>query len=537
MTDSSGGREKLCHYYGGGSVDAILPRIDFTVPRAKLGALSNGTVHYRGIACLLHGFGELDQLGGVEQIQRHCRSIAREFVQRLQKLRHGNGQSVVRVYGPWSKVSTESEGVQQLPGPTIPFNLSRADGSLVGYNEVSKLAALHNPPIQLRTGCFCNPGACQEVLGLSDEDIQRNYHENGHICGDQIDIIDDKPTGAVRASFGKDSLWEDMDVLVTFIERTFCSQPSKEQQIVTETSEPIVSQVLISEMYIFPVKSCSAQRVSKWKMDMSTGRLLFDREFALVDAGGSAMRLQHYPQMTQIKPQIDLEKQVMIVSAPGMDDLVLSLDEGTCHHQQDQQLHSGIVQVCGNKCRGQVWGGYKAAEWFSNCLGVQCWLARYFGARNMGNQHVSPSRDQGVAFANERSLLLISEHAVDRLNEILVSQGQPRVETRHFRPNLVVRGNGQKGFFDKTGNLEDQWKSLTFSQCNMKLEVVGECARCQMVDIDPQSGRKGKTLRALADYRRSSGRLTFGVFLHCKGNREEDGEAAWIKEGCTLNCE
>jgi hypothetical protein len=31
--------------------------------------------------------------------------------------------------------------------------------------QVSRLAALHG--IQLRTGCFCNPGACAKYLGLT----------------------------------------------------------------------------------------------------------------------------------------------------------------------------------------------------------------------------------------------------------------------------------------------------------------------------------------------------------------------------------
>jgi molybdenum cofactor sulfurtransferase len=41
--------------------------------------------------------------------------------------------------------------------------------SFVGYSEFSTLAALHQ--IHIRTGCFCNPGACQLHLGLSTNDL------------------------------------------------------------------------------------------------------------------------------------------------------------------------------------------------------------------------------------------------------------------------------------------------------------------------------------------------------------------------------
>ena len=58
--------------------------------------------------------------------------------------------------------------------------------------EVEKVAGLAG--IMLRTGCFCNPGACQAHLGLSHEDIVRNF-EAGHVCWDDQDIIDGRPTG------------------------------------------------------------------------------------------------------------------------------------------------------------------------------------------------------------------------------------------------------------------------------------------------------------------------------------------------------
>lgn len=35
------------------------------------------------------------------------------------------------------------------------------------------MAELHN--IHLRTGCFCNPGACQRHLKLSDNDLKAHY--------------------------------------------------------------------------------------------------------------------------------------------------------------------------------------------------------------------------------------------------------------------------------------------------------------------------------------------------------------------------
>ena len=60
--------------------------------------------------------------------------------------------------------------------------------------EVEKLAGLAG--IMLRTGCFCNPGACSAHLGLSHEDVISNY-EAGHVCWDDQDLIDGRPTGEI----------------------------------------------------------------------------------------------------------------------------------------------------------------------------------------------------------------------------------------------------------------------------------------------------------------------------------------------------
>lgn len=68
----------------------------------------------------------------------------------------------------------KTEGLFVGQGPVLAMVFLRPGGSdrYVGHAEVEKMAGLEN--IQLRTGCFCNPGACQAALGLSDEDIREH---------------------------------------------------------------------------------------------------------------------------------------------------------------------------------------------------------------------------------------------------------------------------------------------------------------------------------------------------------------------------
>eukprot|EP00977_Amphora_coffeiformis_P012761 scaffold3226_cov160-Amphora_coffeaeformis.AAC.22 len=519
-----GSTEQL--YYGGGSVDLLLPQQNITIPRSSpslLSSLNSGTCHFRGIVDLNHGFDIVDRLG-MEAIRRHTLSLSRELFRRFRRLRHANNSPVVVFYGAWSNESA-LEAIDI--GPTLAFNLRRQDGSYVGFNEVAKLAALNRPyPIQLRVGCFCNPGACQQALQLKEDIVLENHRKTGHVCGDDIDIIDGMPTGAVRVSFGKDSTWEDLDALVSFVERLFVANGSK-----LDTSwDNSPRQGIVEEQYIFPIKSCAAQRVHTWTLEASTFKLSYDREFALVDSSGTAMRLQRHPKMAFIEPTISLEQSTMTVQAPGMPPLEISIDDSS-----DLAYGQGVVKVCGNKCSGILWGDMAVSRWFSEFLNVQCWLARFAeGGYALPPDTPAKKRDRSVAFANEQPLLLISKHAVDLLNDVLESQNEKKVTSRHFRPNFVVHVVGEKQ--PNLAHAEDGWKHMKLQEQNVRFDVVGYCARCSMVDVDPRSGKKGHTLRALADYRRSNGQINFGIFL--KGSLSSDTNTTIsVKEGDIFECE
>lgn len=43
----------------------------------------------------------------------------------------------------------------------------------------------------------------------------------GHVCGDERDLINGKPTGAVRISFGYSSSYRDIECLLNMLQETF----------------------------------------------------------------------------------------------------------------------------------------------------------------------------------------------------------------------------------------------------------------------------------------------------------------------------
>lgn len=73
--------------------------------------------------------------------------------------------------------------------------------------------------------CFYKPlvfllGAWSLWNNLEPEELE-NYSKNGHACGDTIDLVGGKPTGAIRVSLGWCSTFKDVVELLGFIQHYF----------------------------------------------------------------------------------------------------------------------------------------------------------------------------------------------------------------------------------------------------------------------------------------------------------------------------
>lgn len=123
---------------------------------------------FLSILALKAGFNTLKRLDiTFENISKHTFYLAQYVYRNLLCLHHSNGKPVVILYH-----NTTFENISDQ-GPIVNFNILRDNGEYVGYSEVLHFANLYN--IHLRTGCFCNPGACQYFLKLSPEDVRRHF--------------------------------------------------------------------------------------------------------------------------------------------------------------------------------------------------------------------------------------------------------------------------------------------------------------------------------------------------------------------------
>lgn len=109
----------------------------------------------------------------MNRISRHCFNLCQYLFQALQHMQYANGRKVVKLYQDTDFSSIERQG------GAISFNIMHDDGSYVGFAEINCMANIHN--IIVRTGCFCNPGACQRQLDLTNDEVKKHFQVRNNI--------------------------------------------------------------------------------------------------------------------------------------------------------------------------------------------------------------------------------------------------------------------------------------------------------------------------------------------------------------------
>ena len=234
-------------YFGGGTIAVVMATTPGK-PIAAAGKYNNkisyrhklksniserfedGTLNYHGVIGLVHGFNCLRSFGSMLDMSRHIKHLtSRCFVEMSGLVHRRTRIPLCKFYGHYY------DCLEGTVGSVIAFNLVDSHGFPIGYSRVEKLATLAN--IQMRTGCFCNPGACQTFLGISPEEVDHNYRNANKVCGDDNDLAEIanahhgipnktdskivKPLGAVRVSFGYMSNIYDVVSFINFLKKYF----------------------------------------------------------------------------------------------------------------------------------------------------------------------------------------------------------------------------------------------------------------------------------------------------------------------------
>jgi selenocysteine lyase/cysteine desulfurase len=146
------------------------------------------------------------------ELTAHVKRLTAVLLRELPRLKHRNGASLVRLYGPADTVDR---------GGTIAFNLLDAAGNGIAFSDVERRARDHG--VALRGGCFCNPGASEAAFGLNAREVRDCLHQLGNdFTAERFSACAGRPIGAVRISVGLANNQRDieraMETLASFLD-------------------------------------------------------------------------------------------------------------------------------------------------------------------------------------------------------------------------------------------------------------------------------------------------------------------------------
>ncbi|KAK5064174.1 hypothetical protein LTR84_000006 [Exophiala bonariae] len=528
-------------YFGGGTVDSVTVLKDNWYARKESSlhsCLEDGTVPFHNIIALQLALQTHAKFyGSMSIISRHANFLASTLWRKLAALKHANGMNVCTIYSKGSFFGSNQ-------GPVIAFNLKDERGGTISNSEVEKLSIVKN--IQLRTGGLCNPGGIASHLSLSPEEMRRNYAA-GQRCGSENDIINGKPTGAIRLSFGAMSSMEDVTNFLHFVDEFYVSSIRVETNLTStqvDTMIPPSDTYFVESLSVFPIKSCAAYKIpSDVEWEVGSKGLAWDREWCLVHAGTNvALSQKKFPRMALLRPEIDLVNRVLRVSFDTQGNGTVSFDIGLDFEHTSMGRRSPYETmtnrssiVCGEDVDVEVYTSNEVTRFFSDALGVPCTLARFPKSGTVRQAQVripgsipgKMGRETGrsIALANESPILLISRSSVNRLNEkIKESRGVGKaIAAASFRGNIVIAedfGVSQR----ETPYAEDNWESIKIGNNSQNhFEVLGPCQRCQMVCVDQKNAeRRQEPFSTLSKTRRSHGRVWFGMHMCLTPTASED---------------
>ncbi len=199
-------------WFAGGTVKIVSAIADFYTLEDGVAAFEEGTVNYLSFPLVSMGLNFMRE-NGIDLLHTRVMALTDYLLKTMKALKHENGQAKIELYGP---NTTEHRGA------TIAFNVLDANGQYIHYDLIEKLANEKN--IAIRSGCFCNPGAGESSLHHTAETINQ-CRERIEKTSFDLPVFRDcitsqgKATGAVRASLGLASNFEDVRKFIDFLRK------------------------------------------------------------------------------------------------------------------------------------------------------------------------------------------------------------------------------------------------------------------------------------------------------------------------------
>ena len=456
-------------------------------------------------------------------IQQHCNHVQEYCAKQLKNLCHYNGAKVVHIY------NEDNIGKTSI----INMNVFNSRGQMVGYSQVQEICSLNL--FNIRTGCFCVPGACQQLFNISSEEMIDNFKRGGKICWDNsMDVIpgSSKPTGSVRLSFGYCSILADVDKFISLLKSHFVETCPNVGSLVKPKYNVMDDRIKVTHFYIYPIKGCGAMKlfqehrcdkhknVTSWNLHNDTGAYL-DREWAILDEKNGVLGLKKCPRLALIEPFIDLERRLLIISlwkSMEQQDVQFIHEPTTIQLPLDEfpSIMLDDATICGRHYETCVYSG-DVNEKLSCFLGQSVRLIR---RKKSDNEMESTSNKCKSSFSNEGNkglFLILNESSLIDLNQRLKNSQSATANSNEnstdsiewlidrMRPNIVIRG--------LEAYEEDHIKSLYIH--DIPFQINFSCPRCTTICMNPKTlKQEQEPLKTLYTYRKQEHSAMFGVLAN-----------------------
>lgn len=242
---------------------------------------------------------------------------------------------------------------------------------------------------------------------------------------------------------------------------------------------------------IYPVKSL--QGISLQNSFATKIGLSFDRRWMLVDQNGKFITQRTHPILSQIKTSLSDEKLICSLEKDNTEPIQILLN---------QALHdSKSVQVWKSELDAKVLPT-AASQWFSSILKTNCSLVYMEDQTSRLRQFDQAPYESHVSFADGYPFLFINESSLEDLNQRVDEE----IQINRFRANMII--NGLKAYEEEQLN--------EFSIGDATFKMIKPCARCIMININPETSERGKEpLQTLSTFRKKGNKVYFGMNAVC----------------------
>ena len=280
----------------------------------------------------------------------------------------------------------------------------------------------------------------------------------------------------------------------------------------------IPQKIVVSELNVYPIKSCGPMRVPSAKVT-ATG-FAYDRFAQVSDSKGNYLtpRDKANAKLFHVNPTIINNESTSVVH------LRLTYKESDKEpyriHDLDQEIERSktkeVTPMIGPNVKVKDLGD-EVATWISEATHIKDCRLTAIGSQYQRSVKLNPGQAEAVPFLNgtedappvsladEAPFLLATTASLDDLNARLAVRGKESVGMQRFRPNIVVHGTNPWE--------EDTWKRVKIG--GQEFEVWQRCGRCSMTTINRETLERGpEPLATLSTFReRSHGQRNFGMHM------------------------